>query len=313
MRVAVVGGAGFLGSHLVDRFVQDGQEVLVLDDLSSGRLDHLTDARRHGKVGIHTISMEHPHVGAMIVRFAPDVVVQVAQPVPADRGLSDPTATVQAVVGRTARLCEAASEAGARFVCTVDGVEFFGSVAHLPVKETQRPHPLHPFGASLYAAMRYVEARMGRDWCGLVLASLYGPRLPAESTELGRALADMVQRRTPTIAADATAAHDWLYVEDAVDAIARAAEGGMGLMCVGTGETTSLAAIIDALAAEVGYDDAPSFVAGTFPIPAQFSLDATLIESRLGWRPWTSRVDGIKKTATGAADAKPGTRQQALT
>lgn len=302
MRVAVVGGAGFLGSHLVDRLVQDGRDVLVLDDLSTGRLDNLTDARRHGKVGIHTISMDHPQVGAMLARFSPDIVVQTAQPAPVDRGVSDPTETVRAVVGRTARLCEATLAAGARFVVTVDAVEFFGAVTRLPAKETQRPHPLHPYGAALYSAMRYVEARMGRDWCGLVIGPLYGPRLSAEHTELGRALDDMVRRRTPALAVDATAAYDWLYVEDAVDATVRALAGGLGLLCVGTGEATPYGSIIEELAAEAGYPGASTFVPSGVPTPAQLTLDASLIESRLGWRAWTTRTEGIKKTVNWALE-----------
>jgi nucleoside-diphosphate-sugar epimerase len=175
-------------------------------------------------------------------------------------------------------------------------------VSRLPANETQRPHPLHPFGAALYAAMRYVEARMGRDWCGLVLSSTFGPRMSLEHTELGRALFDMLRRRTPSLAVDATSAYDWLYVEDAVDAIVRSLSRGLGLMCVGTAETVPMGTLVDEVAAEVGYLGEASYIPAGASRPAQLALDASLIETRLGWRPWTSRTEGIKQTVNWATD-----------
>lgn len=296
--VAVLGGAGFLGSHLVDRLVTDGRGVLVVDDLSTGHLDNLADARRHGGVGFHSLSVDQNGFGAALARFAPSVVYLLADPEVPDGGASDPVGTVTRHVGRVAAMAEIARTCDARLVIAARGLDLYGAVARQPVQERQRPHPLHARGAATYAALRYVEARLGRTWCALVLGTVYGGRQRAPGALLPEVAADMMRRRTPTIAGDPDACHDWLYVDDAVDALARACDTGTGLVNVGTGIATPLAEVVGLAADACSYLGKVAYTSSPAPEPAEFRLDPTHAGEVLGWQPYTSLRDGVPDAVT---------------
>lgn len=302
-RVAVLGGAGFLGSHLVDRLVSDGRGVLVVDDLSTGRLDNLAGARRRGGVGFHSLSVDQNGFGAALVRFAPSVVYLLATPEEPDAGVADPVGTVTRHVGRVAAIAEAARTCDARLVIAVCGLDLYGAVARQPVQERQRPHPLHPRGAATYAALRYVEARLTRSWCALALGTVYGPRQRPERAVLPEVVADMLRRRTPTVAGDPSASHDWIYIDDAADALERAADTGSGLLNVGTGMATPLAEVVGYAADACSYLGKPAYISPGAPEPAEFRLDPTHAGTVLGWQPSTTVRDGVDATVEAMAAA----------
>lgn len=303
-RIAVLGGAGFLGSHLVDRLVADGRNVLVVDDLSTGRLENLAAARRRGGVGFHSLSVDQSGFGAALVRFAPSVVYLLADPDAADGGAGDPVGTVTRHVARVAAIAEASRSCDARLVVAARGLDLYGAVARQPVRERQRPHPLHPRGAALYSALRYVEARLGRQWCALVTGTVYGGRQREEDAVLPAAVGDMLHRRTPTVAGDPDASHDWLYVDDAVDALARAGDTGTGLVNVGTGIATPLAEVVGLAADACSYLGKVAYTSPAAPEPAEFRLDPTHAGSILGWQPYTTVRDGVPAAVTAIVEAR---------
>ncbi|MFN8103679.1 MAG: NAD-dependent epimerase/dehydratase family protein [Acidimicrobiia bacterium] len=297
-RVAVLGGAGFLGSHLVDRLVADGHGVLVVDDLSTGHLDNLADARRRGGVGFHSLSVDQNGFGAALARFAPSVVYLLADPDVPDGGAADPVGTVTRYVGRVAAMAETTRACEARLIIAASGLDLYGAVARQPIQERQRPHPLHARGAATYAALRYVEARLGRSWCALAMGTVYGGRQRPGSGVLADIVADMVRRHTPTVAGDPDASHDWLYVDDAVDALARACDSGTGLVNVGTGVATPLAEVVGNAADACSYLGKVAYTSPPAPEPAEFRLDPTHAGVVLGWQPYTPPSDGIAAAVT---------------
>jgi len=301
-RIAVLGGAGFLGSHLVDRLTAEGRSILVVDDLSSGRLDNLADARRKGRVGFHNLSVDHQGFGAALVRFAPAVVYLLADPTFPDGGIASPVEAASSSVARVVSIAEAALACDARIVLGVSALDLYGAIARQPVQESQRPHPLHPRGASTYAALRYVEARLGRDWCGVALSVVYGPRQRPESALLPQAIVDMIHRHPPVVAQDPAAAHDWLYIDDAVDALARAASAGQGLVNVGSGIATPVADVMSLAADAAAYLGNISFVPSPLPVPAELRLDSRIAFDRLGWRSWTPLGEGLARTVAWLGD-----------
>ena len=296
VRVAVIGGAGFLGSHLVERLAAEGRAILVVDDLSTGRLENLAGARRTTRISFHSISAEHPHLGDAVERFAPDAVDLLADPPPADLGRDDPVAAVRAVAGRVAGFCTLAAACDARLVIGLSAVDLYGAVPHQPVKESQRPHPLHPYGGALYAGLRYVEAMLPQRWCGLAIGTVYGPRQYPAQAEVPAIARDMLRRRVPDVYTDAGVARDYVYVDDAVDAVARAVERGRGLVNVGTGVATPLSEVVAELGAATSYVGSVRWVAGPAPGPVTLALDPAGAASRLGWRHWTSLGAGLTAT-----------------
>lgn len=306
-RVAVLGGAGFLGSHLVDRLVADGHGVLVVDDLSSGHLDNLAEARRHGGVGFHSLSVDQNGFGAALARFAPTVVYLLADPEVPDGGAGDPVGTVTRHVGRVASMAEVARECEARLVTAVRALDLYGAVARQPVQERQRPHPLHARGAATYAALRYVEARLGRSWCALATGTVYGGRQRPDvaGAVLPATVSDMLRRRTPTVAGDPDASHDWLYVDDAVDALVRACGAGTGLVNVGTGIATPLAEVVGLAADACSYLGKVAYTSPATAEPAELRLDPTHAGAVLDWQPYTTVADGIPAAVTSIVRRAP--------
>ena len=298
-RVAVIGGAGFVGSHLVERLVADGDEVLVVDDLSSGRLDSLADARRVGRVGFHSLDVDHPEFRAVLARFRPDLVLLLVRGRPSDGGVADPVGTVTSLMTRVAGLCETCLAAEARLVVCTRVADLYGTAAE-PARETRRPRPLHPYGAAVYAALRYVEARMGDRWCAVATVPVYGPRNTDDDGPLAdRVLRSLLAGTAPTVHGGPEDAADHLYVTDVVDGLVRAGAHGHGLVNLGTGVPVRADVIVDRLARAVGagFDaDAVRWRPQPTMTPSTCSVDPATAATRLDWQPSVSLNDGVART-----------------
>ncbi len=302
-RIAVVGGAGFIGSHLVERFMHDGDPVLVLDDLSTGRLGNLGPARRLGRVGFHTVSVDDPSIVYAIERFDPQLIVHAAVPTPSDRGIRDPIETSASVVRQVAALTEASRKTGARLLIVAGATDLYGAMTHLPAAEAHRPRPIHPHGAAIYAALRYVEVRLPGRWCVLAIAETFGARQLPNQSPLARLIDDLDRGRVPVVPTDRSFALDYLHVDDVVEAIMRAARRGAGLINIGSGEA-------------VAFDDLSTRVFACFdggngireadleyPFPAELALDPTVAATRLAWKRSVPIDEGLAATVESRRNA----------
>jgi len=306
MRALVTGGAGFIGSALVDRLLAEGCDVDVIDDLSTGALANLADARaqRARKFTFHRLDIRSPQLGELVVHRHPEVIFHLAAQVDVRAAVRRPVHDAEINVLGSLNVFEAAVAAGARKVVYAgSGGTRYGVAESLPVRESHAQHPVSPYGASKKAAgeyLHYYRDVHGLEYTELALANVYGPRQDphGEAGVVAIFVGQLLAGRRPTIYGDGTQTRDFLFVDDAVDAFVRAAERGGGLLInVGTGVETTVRALYDLVASATGHaGDEPGVAAARPGELARSALDAGRAGIQLGWKPWTTLPDGIAQT-----------------
>lgn len=303
VRSVVSGGAGFIGSNLVDRLVDDGHEVFVIDDLSSGSLANLTDARRRGSVVLHQIDVASPEVVDLVRSFQPNNVFHLAAQIDVRRSVADPVYDAKINVLGTINMLEAARHGNAdRFVFSSSGGATFGDTFNIPTPETQKRKPASPYGVSKLVVdeyFRYYHDTFDLDFMSLGFANVYGPRQDphGEAGVVAIFIGDLLGGRTPTIFGDGNQTRDFVYVEDVADALVRGARvGGSRYLNIGTGVETSVARLYEYIVESTGADIAPIMAAAKRGEQLRSCLDASAAQEHLGWEAWTSLAEGIDET-----------------
>ncbi len=293
MRLLVTGGAGFIGSRLATRLVAEGHEVDVVDDLSTGSLANLAEARAGahrgaaGELRFHQLDVRSSGLVALLERRRPEVVFHLAW-----RPLDDPAEDADLTVGATLRVVQGAARCGTRkLVHGGDAVALYGvpEQRSLPVRESRPPAPVDDHGVSCWAAiehLRIARLRLGLEFTSMAVATVYGTGDPGGPVR--QAVTEALAGRV--IAADGPTL-DLVHVDDTVDAFVRAATRGGGLICnIGSGRETSPAALGQHLAAHLGRPEVS-------PAPARagsrFAIDPTRARIHLGWEPWTRLDVGV--------------------
>lgn len=302
-RAVVTGGAGFIGSHLVNRLVDDGAEVLVIDDLSSGRLDRLAAARAAGGMHFHQMDIRSDGLGETIVKFRPEIVFHQAAQIDVRYSVKDPAFDASVNVVGTIKVLQAAVDAGAeRFVFASSGGATYGDVDVFPTPETAPRRPESPYGVSKLVVddyFRYFLDAYGLDFVSLGYSNVYGPAQDphGEAGVVAIFTMKLLSGEAPTIFGDGSQLRDYVYVEDVSDACIRAAEIGGGIyLNIGTGRETSVSELYKLLQSLTGTDLEPTYAeikAGDIP---RSLLDASLAKEHLGWEAWTSLEDGLAQT-----------------
>jgi UDP-glucose 4-epimerase len=296
LRCMVVGGAGFIGSHLVDRLLAEGHTVDVVDDLSTGSLANLGDARALGaELKIHHLDACASEFGSLVAMRTPEVIFHLGWLPP---GHHDP-ATLARSVQSTLNVLESARLHGTTKVVTaLPAGALYGEVParELPVKEGR---PWAPTGAVGVIAQAVAELfavyRQQHDveYSALALTNVYGPRQRVDGGVVARFLAARSSGEAPVFVGDGRQARDFLFIDDAVDAFVRSARRGSGLVVnVGTGVLTSIRDLWTAIAGP----DAPSprFVPSTPEDLARVAVAPTRARIHLAWAPWTSLDAGLR-------------------
>ena len=315
MRVLVTGAAGFIGSHLVDRLLAEGEEVLAVDNLSSGRLSNLADARRSttGKFTFQRVDVTSTALGELVKRQKPEVVFHLAAQVDVRKSVADPLHDATINVLGTLNVLQSASEVGARkVVFTSSGGCIYGEPApdRLPVTEDQvywpEALPESPYGVSKKIAidyLRYFKAVQDLDYTALALSNVYGPRQePASEVGLeGQVVAifsrKMLAGRPCTIYGDGTQTRDFVYVDDVVSAFVAARDKGSGeLVNVGSGVELSVNELYSKLAQLTGSRFEPVYAAARPGELQRIAVDASKAGRELGWAPQVGLDDGLKQT-----------------
>jgi UDP-glucose 4-epimerase len=299
VRILVTGGAGFIGSNVVDRFVALGHEVAVLDDLSTGFREFVNGAAR-----FHRGSVTDPTaLEAVFSEFRPEVVNHHAAQIDVRKSVADPVwdATVNILGGL--RLLEASTRHGVRkFVYASTGGALYGEGRSLPATEDHPVNPEAPYGVSKHTLEHYLY--MWRllhrlDFTVLRYPNVYGPRQNPHGEAGVNAIfiGLMLEGRRPRIFGTGEQVRDYLYVDDVVEANALALELGSGEMVnLGTGTGTSVLDIVRELNAILGAAIEPVHEPARPGEVQRIYLDAKRAEEVLGWKPRTSFREGLRKT-----------------
>jgi UDP-glucose 4-epimerase len=299
-RVLVTGGAGFVGSHLVDALLATGHDVAVLDDLSTGRAERLPAAAE-----LIVGSVTDPEAVATAVRGA-QVVHHLAAQIDVRHSVDDPAVDATTNVLGTVTVLEAARRAGVgRVLMASTGGALYGDADAVPTSELAPLRPLSPYAASKAAAEGYLELYRnlhGLSTMALRLANVYGPRQDgnAEAGVIARWCVAARDGGAVTVFGDGRQTRDFVYAGDVAEAFRLAgASDATGVCNIGTGSETSLLELIAALRLE------PEFAPARAGEVRRSCLDPRRAEELLGWRARTSLSQGLEHTL-GAVDVPEG-------
>jgi UDP-glucose 4-epimerase len=311
MRALVTGGAGFIGSHLVDSLVDAGDEVLVLDDLSTGRRENLAEALAQGA---RMRAADVTDRGAVMEGFRdlePDCCFHLAAQIDVRRAVADPGFDATVNVLGTINVLEAARERRTPVVFASTGGAIYGEGAQrrLPLDEGAERVPEAPYGMSKLAGEGYLDLyrrMMGVPGVALRLGNVYGPRQDplGEAGVIAIFCGKLVDGGKPTVYGDGRQTRDYVYVADVVRAFTLAAErmtgdGGAvaGSFNVGTGRETSVLDLVELLSRVGGQGDfAPIRAQRRAGEVERISLDSGKAQRQLGWRAETALEQGLRDT-----------------
>lgn len=332
MHTLVTGGAGFIGSALVERLLAEGHTVDVVDNLSSGSLWNLAEARAGAgrDLTFHQLDVRSPDVADLVARRTPEVVWHLAGHDDVEAANAAPAADADVNVVGTLRLLEGVRASGARKLVVSSSAGVYGELRGGLATESSPRSPRSAHAIAKHAVDAYLAAFADIDslvFSSLVLANVYGPR--ATSGVVAAWAECLISGRACTVFGRGDQVRDFVFVDDVVDALARAADRGDGMVInVGTGNATSLAdlhAVMIELAAEIhgsrvdGEDDdavdpaarrrGPAI--GVRQAPARAGdihtsvLDPSRAARELGWSSWTSLRHGLGAVVKAAAHPRP--------
>jgi UDP-glucose 4-epimerase len=309
----VTGGAGFIGSHLVDALAARGDDVLVIDDFSGGKRENLASALEAG-VGVEELDVTN---GAAILEaigtFGPDAVFHLAAQIDVRRSMADPGFDARLNVVGTVNALEAAARAGAsRFVFTSTGGAIYGEGAarpdELPFAESARCEPDSVYGQSKLAAEGYLDffrRARGLPASAVRLGNVYGPRQDPDLEAGAVAIFFGLARGggKPTVFGTGEQTRDYLHVADVVAGIlACAASHEAGPINLGTGVETDVLTLVERIGSLFGRDDfEPQFAPPREGEVERTALDPSLAAERLGWRAERTIDTGLEQTVAAEA------------
>ncbi len=307
MRALVTGGAGFIGSNLVDALLARGDEVTVVDDLSTGRRVNLAGALERGIDLQEADIRDGPRLTAILAAARPDIVFHLAAQIDVRRSIEDPAFDATVNVVGTINVLEAARQAGvSRLVNTSTGGAIYGDAEVMPTPETVEPRPMAAYGQSKYCAERYCGwyGRLyGMEAVTLRYGNVYGPRQDpkGEAGVIAIFAGRLLDGRRPTIYGDGLQTRDYTFVGDIVAAnlAAAAHPEAHGEYNVGTGVESTVLDVVAALREAAGEGHSgfePEFAPARAGEVQRSSLDVTRAHSELGFTASTSLVEGMRAT-----------------
>lgn len=299
MRILVTGGAGFIGSNLVDRFIAEGHEVAIIDNLATGRRSNVNP-----DASFHEISITDANaVAEVFARERPEVVSHHAAQMDVRRSVREPQFDAETNIIGTINVIEAGRAAGTRkFIFSSTGGAIYGDAPVIPTPETAPLQPVSHYGTSKRSAELYfgLYGRLyGLAWTVLRYANVYGPRQnPHGEAGVNAIFANMMLRgETPTIFGKGDKTRDYVFVGDVVEANVLALTLGDGeIFNVGTGVQTTDQEVYDAVAAAVGYPEPPIY-GDERPGDVRHScVDPSKAREVLGWEPTVEFREGVRRT-----------------
>jgi len=316
VRALVTGGAGFIGSTLVDRLLAEGHAVDAVDDLSTGSLSNLVDARSNPDhdFTFQRLDVRSEQVVAIMARRKPEVVFHLAAQADVRVSVAKPVFDAEVNILGTLQVLEGARQAGARkVVFASSGGTIYGDVdpTDLPARETLPQRPLSPYGVAKKTAGDYLVVYRELhqlEFTALALANVYGPRQDphGEAGVVAIFAGRLLAGERCKIFGDGEQTRDFVFVDDVVDAFVRGGERGDGLlMNIGTGKETSVNQLYGAMAKAAGVDQPAEYAPERPGELRRSSLDPGRAMIHLGWKPWTTMDVGSRSVLEWFGSARP--------
>jgi len=304
--ILVTGGAGFIGSNLADRLLAEDHRVIAVDDLSTGRIANLSDARAYGKAyTFFNMDVRAEGLVSLFERHKPEVVYHLAAQAGVRPSLDKPALDAGINIMGTLNVLECAAKVEARKVIyAASGGTIYGEPKRLPAKESaaQGSFPLSPYGISKKVVLDYLgfyQRYRGLDYTACALANVYGPRQDphGEAGVVSIFASMMLAGKAPSIFGDGNQTRDFVFIDDVIHGFVQAMDRGSGkLVNIGTGLETSVRGLYKLLAQIIGFTEEPGHA--TLP-PGELrriALDISVAAKALAWKPWTHLEDGLAET-----------------
>lgn len=298
MKILVTGGAGFIGSHVVDLFVSQGYEVVVVDNLSTGRVTNLNPAAKFYQTDIRS-----PEVAEIVARERPDFISHHAAQIDVRRSVADPLFDAEVNVLGSIRLIEAARQYGVqRFVYISTGGAVYGEPEYLPCDEAHPINPICPYGISKHTVEHYLflaHYNYGLNYTVLRYPNVYGPRQDphGEAGVVAIFCGRMLRQEPVTIYGDGLQERDFLYVGDCARANLLAVQQAQdGIYNLGTGRGANINELFDILREITHYPLRPGYGPAKVGETYKIYLQAAKAARDLGWQPTLSLSEGLSQT-----------------
>ena len=306
MKILVTGGAGFIGSHLVDRLLEIGHEVIVVDNLATGYKHNLNPRAK-----FYEVSLLDSELGEIFQLEKPDILSHHAAQNDVRRSNADPVFDAQHNIIGSIRLIQCCIEYGVKkVVYASSGGTVYGEPTYLPVDEAHPIAPISPYGISKHTVEHYLflaSANTGLNYTVLRYANIYGPRQhPRGGSGVIAIFAEaMLKGEPPTIFGDGSSTRDYLFISDAVEANLLALSGGdREIYHVSTGKQISLNELFCRLKQIVGSTGDHKTISEMSPVHAaprlgeihRIALSLEKIQRDLGWIPQISLQAGLEQT-----------------
>jgi UDP-glucose 4-epimerase len=298
MRVLLTGGAGFIGSHVADRFLERGHEVAVVDDLSSGKRENVPDGAVFYEADVRSGCAE------VFEDFVPEALCHQAAQMDVRRSVREPDFDADVNVLGTIRLLQACVEHGVGKVAFAStGGAVYGEQRAFPATEDHPQYPVSPYGVSKLAGERYLNyyhAQYGLPYVALRYANVYGPRQDphGEAGVVAIFCGNLAGGRPSTINGGGQQTRDYVYVGDVARANVLALENEVpsGAYNVGTGVETSVSRLYELLSRSSGTNLPPEHGPAKPGEQLRSSVDPSLAGRAMGWRPEVDLASGLRET-----------------
>ncbi|NQW24427.1 MAG: GDP-mannose 4,6-dehydratase [SAR202 cluster bacterium] len=294
----VTGGAGFIGSHMVDRLLELDYKVVVMDDLSTGKIKNLNSA-----AVFHHTDITKPAMTEIIQREQPDLVFHMAAQTSVTESTKNPIDDTNANVLGTLRVLEASRRAGVeKIIYSNTGGALYGDPETIPCSDDAPITPVSPYGMSKWVAEQYMDfyyRQYRLNYTSLRYGNVYGPRQDphGEAGVIAIFSRAMLEGKQPSIFGDGTQERDFVSVFDVIDANIEAIDRGDGkAMNIATGEATTVNRIVEILRSITGYKWDPLHAPQRAGEVYRIALDCTRAAQELDWSPKISLEDGLQIT-----------------
>ena len=302
MRALVTGGAGFIGSNVVDGLLARGDEVTVIDNLATGRRENLDQAIANGARFTERDIRDPNELEAAFSEAQPEVVFHLAAQIDVRKSAADPAFDARVNVEGTINVLQAARAVGARVVNTSTGGAIYGEAQQIPAPESHPNAPEAPYGQSKFAAEGYCELfqrLFGLSTVSLRYGNVYGPRQDplGEAGVIAIFCGKVRSGERPVVFGDGLQTRDYIYVDDVVAAnLAASGSDVTGPVNIGTGVETTVLDLVEALAPHAQADFTPDMQPERPGEVRHIAIDATRARETLGWEARVPLGDGLERT-----------------